>query len=72
MQDKSKKWLDALTKIILALAALIRVKTIVTFAIVGVFVVQALKGELSSEVLTITSTVIAFYFGTQYEKNQLK
>ena len=52
------------------LAKLIRVKTIVTLAVMFVFMVLALKGDISSDnVMIILSTVISFYFGTQHEKN---
>ena len=48
------------------IANLIKVKTIVTFGVVGVFVVLALRGDISVDnIMIITSTVIAFYFGTQ-------
>lgn len=51
------------------LAKLVNVKTIVTFVIVAVFAVLALKGEITPEnVQNVTLMVIAFYFGTQYEK----
>ena len=51
------------------LAALIKVKTIVTIAVIAVFVILALRGEISPDnVMVITSTVIAFYFGTVAEK----
>ena len=51
------------------LAALIKVKTLVTLAVISVFVVLALRGDITSDnVMVIVSTVIAFYFGTQYEK----
>lgn len=51
------------------LAKLVNVKTIVTFVIVGVFAVLALRGDITPEnVQNITLMVIAFYFGTQYEK----
>lgn len=51
------------------LAKLINVKTIVTFMVVTVFATLALKGDISPEnVQNITLMVIAFYFGTQYEK----
>ena len=51
------------------LAKLINVKTIVTFAVTGVFVTLALHGSVSSEVAMSTVTmVMAFYFGTQAEK----
>ena len=53
------------------IANLIKVKTIVTFAVLFVFAVLSLKGEISPDnVMVITSTVIAFYFGTQYEKKE--
>ena len=51
------------------LSKLINVKTIVTFMVVTVFSTLALKGDISPEnVQNITLMVIAFYFGTQYEK----
>lgn len=52
------------------LAALIKVKTIVTFVVIAVFAVLALRGEINSEnTMIIVSTVIAFYFGTQAGKD---
>ena len=51
------------------LAALIKVKTIVTFAVVGVFALLALRGSITPDnVMVIVSAVIAFYFGSQSEK----
>lgn len=51
------------------LANLIKVKTIVTFVVVVVFAVLALRGDISPDnVMLIVGTVIAFYFGTQHEK----
>lgn len=51
------------------LAALIKVKTIVTLTVIGVFAVLALRGSIASDnVMMVVSTVIAFYFGTVYEK----
>ena len=51
------------------LAALLKVKTIVTIAVIVVFSVLALTGKISSDnVMVVVSTVIAFYFGTQHEK----
>ena len=44
------------------LAELMKVKTIVTFAVVAVFSV------LSLNVMIIVSMVVSFYFGTQHEK----
>lgn len=51
------------------LANLIKVKTIVTFVVVYVFAYLALTGAISPDnVMVVVSTVIAFYFGTQFEK----
>lgn len=51
------------------LAALIKVKTLVTLAVIGVFSYLAIQGTISADnVMIIVSTVIAFYFGTQHEK----
>lgn len=51
------------------LAALIKVKTMVTMAVITVFSVLALKGSISSDnVMLIVTCVISFYFGTQHEK----
>lgn len=53
------------------IANLIKVKTIVTFCVMAVFVVLALNGSITPDnVMVITSTVIAFYFGTQHEKGK--
>ena len=51
------------------LAALIKVKTIVTLVIIAIFSALSLRGEISADnVMIVVSTVIAFYFGTQAEK----
>lgn len=51
------------------LANLVKVKTIVTMVVIGVFAVLALRGSITADnVMVIVSTVIAFYFGTVYEK----
>lgn len=48
------------------LANLLSVKSLVTLTLTAVFAVLALKGTISgTEFLTIFTTVIAFYFGTQ-------
>ena len=50
-------------------ANLIKVKTLVTLTVIAVFAVLALRGDITADhVMVIVSTVIAFYFGTQYEK----
>lgn len=51
------------------LSKLINVKSIVTILLTLVFCVLALCKVITGEqFLTIFTTVIAFYFGTQYEK----
>ncbi len=51
------------------LCKLIDVKSLMTLALTAVFCVLALRGILSgTEFLTIFSTVVAFYFGTQSAK----
>ena len=56
--------------IINKLADLLKVKTIVTFVVVFIFAVLALKGWIQPEnVMIIVSMVVSFYFGTQHEKN---
>ena len=45
------------------LAALIKVKTIVTLVVVAVFATMALRGALQADtVMTIDTMVVAFYF----------
>ena len=52
-------------------ANLIKVKTIVTLVVIGVFAVLALRGDISPDnVMTIVASVIAFYFGTVYEEHK--
>ena len=51
------------------LANLVKVKTIVTLAVIAVFCVLALRGGISADnVMIIVTAVISFYFGTQHEK----
>ena len=50
-------------------AELLKVKTIVTFAVVAVFSILALQGRIEADnVMIIVSMVVSFYFGTQHEK----
>lgn len=56
-------------KLIENLANLVKVKTLVTLAVITVFVVLALNGAISPDnVMIIISMVVSFYFGTQHEK----
>ena len=51
------------------LSNLVKVKTIVTLAVILVFVILALRGDIPVDnIMVIVSTVVAFYFGTQHEK----
>ena len=53
-------------------AALIKVKTIVTLVVIAVFATLALKGDIvPGDVKDIVYIVIAFYFGTQAEKKNV-
>ena len=52
------------------LIQLVKVKTIVTFAVISVFSVLALRGSLEPDVVMgVVTMVTAFYFGTQSQKN---
>ena len=52
------------------LANLIKVKTLTTLVVIGVFAVLALRGTLAPDtVMVVVTTVIAFYFGTVSERN---
>ncbi|MEA4816700.1 MAG: hypothetical protein VB120_07580 [Lachnospiraceae bacterium] len=53
------------------LANLLKVKTLVTIAVLFVFAILAIKGTINPEsVMNIVMMVISFYFGTQIEKSQ--
>jgi hypothetical protein len=54
------------------LSNLVKVKTFVTLIVIAVFAVLALRGDITPDnVMVIVSTVVAFYFGTQYEKKEV-
>lgn len=58
-----------MNKFLEKLAALINVKTVVTFMVMVVFVVLALTGSISADnAMIIISMVVSFYFGTQHQK----
>ena len=53
------------------LSKLIDVKSIVTLFLTLIFGILALKGGVTADqFLTVFTTIIAFYFGTQYQKNK--
>ena len=52
------------------LQKLLSVKSIVTIALTAVFCYLSVVGQLETEFLTIYTTIIAFYFGTQATKDK--
>lgn len=55
------------------LAALIKVKTLVTLSVIGTFMTLALRGAIGADdVMLVTTSVIAFYFGAVAEKREKK
>ena len=51
------------------LANLVKVKTIVTLVVIGVFAELAMRGDIGPDnAMIIISMVVSFYFGTQHEK----
>lgn len=50
-------------------AALIKVKTVVTFAVCAVFVYLSVIGKIETDrIMDVVIMVISFYFGVQHEK----
>ena len=59
-----------MNKFLQNLAALIKVKTIVTMVVIAIFAVLAVRGDITPDnVMIIVTSVISFYFGTQHEKS---
>ena len=53
------------------LANLVKVKTIVTLAVIAVFAALAVRRDISADnVMIIVTSVISFYFGTQHERKE--
>ena len=52
------------------LTALLSVKSIVTLVLTGVFAYMAVADRISQDFMTIYAVIIAFYFGTQSQKNR--
>lgn len=51
------------------LTNMLKVKTIVTLSVIAVFIVLALRGDISPDnVMLIVTSAISFYFGVQHEK----
>ena len=52
---------------------LLTVKSIVTLTLTAIFSILSVRGDISGEqFLTIFTTIIAFYFGVQFEKKNDK
>lgn len=52
------------------LANLLSVKSLTTLTLTAVFAVMTLRGAISQDFMTVYAVVIAFYFGTQSQKQQ--
>lgn len=52
------------------LANLLTVKSLVTLTLTIVFAVLSVSGAINQNFMTIYAVIIAFYFGTQSQKNQ--
>ena len=57
-------------RIIKRLANLLSVKSLTTLTLTAVFAVMTLRGTISQDFMTVYAVVIAFYFGTQSQKQQ--
>lgn len=57
-------------KVIKRLTDLLSVKSLVTLCLTVVFAIMSLNGTISQEFMTVYAVVIAFYFGTQSQKQQ--
>ena len=51
-------------------ANLLSVKSITTLVLTVVFAYMAVSGKISQDFMTIYAVIIAFYFGTQSQKQQ--
>lgn len=61
-----------MNSIVQKLGDLLKVKTLVTFAVVAVFAVLALQGKIQPDnVMIVVSMVVSFYFGTQHERGNI-
>ena len=52
------------------IANLLSVKSLVTLILTCVFAYKAVSGAISQDFMTIYMAIIAFYFGTQSQKQQ--
>ena len=54
------------------LGTLLSVKSLVTLALTAVFAYMAVTQTISRDFMTVYTVVIAFYFGTQSQKDALE
>lgn len=52
------------------LCALFSIKSIVTLTLTVVFAYQSINHQIDQQFMTVYTVIIAFYFGTQVQKNQ--
>lgn len=57
-----------MSELLKSFAKLISVKSLVSLALTIGFIVQAVRGQLTNEYMSVYLVVISFYFGTQYQK----
>lgn len=57
-----------MSELLKSLSKLISVKSLVSLALTIGFIVQAVRGQLTNEYMSVYLVVISFYFGTQYQK----
>ena len=57
-------------KLVKRAANLLSGKSLTTLTLTAVFAVMTLRGAISQDFMTVYAVVIAFYFGTQSQKQQ--
>jgi hypothetical protein len=65
-----EKFVESAAKLADNVAALLKVKTIVTLSLTWVFCRLAHGGVIPTEFLTIYTMIVGFYFGTQQSKKE--
>ena len=65
-----EKFIESAAKLADNIAALLKVKTIVTLSLTWVFCRLAHSGVIPTEFLTIYTMIVGFYFGTQSNKKE--
>lgn len=68
--SEKAKGVKQVDKVIKRVTNLLSVKSLVTLCLTVVFAIMALNGNISQDFMTIYAVIIAFYFGTQSQKQQ--